>query len=295
MSLLLVALCAFATPPEEVVAVVNGMEITRAEYEAAAARKSPADGERLSSDEKREVVDGLVEEKILYLEALRLGLDRDPKVQKVMVNTLLREQVYANVRNADFSEAELEAYFEAHRGEFVVPEKVQIKRILVTVSEARSEGAARAEAERIRAEVTLDTFSDAAGRYSEDPYRRRGGDVGFVSREGKPGLDPAVVDRAFALELDAISEVFRGDDGFNVITVASRRERVDRTYEQMKGSVLRKVKNERMKALYDTYVAERRGGVKVKVDQRALDAIEVAPRPGLQPPAPDDEELPEPR
>src|SRR5688572_236516 len=72
----------------EVLATVNGVQIGSKEFEQAAARKTPANGESLSIEEKKEVLDGLVEEKLLYAEALRKGLDKDPKVQKVMVNTL---------------------------------------------------------------------------------------------------------------------------------------------------------------------------------------------------------------
>jgi peptidyl-prolyl cis-trans isomerase C len=78
----------------------------------------------LSAAEKKEVADRMVEDELLYEEALKRGLDKDPKVKKVMVNTLLREEVYANVRSADFTDQELQTYFEAHKDEFIVPEKV---------------------------------------------------------------------------------------------------------------------------------------------------------------------------
>ena len=225
----------------------------------------------------RSVLDGLVEEKLLYGEALRKGLDKDPKVQKVMVNTLLREDVYTTVKNSDFTDEVLQAYYEEHKSEFVVPEKVQIKRILVKITDARPDDAAKTEAERIRGEVTKapDSFKDLAAKYSEDPYKRRGGDVGFVSKEGKPGLDPAVVDKAFSLETGAVSEVFKSADGYNIVQVAARREQVERTFQQMKGSVLRKVKNDKMKELYDAYVAKLKQGATIQVDETKLSAVEI--------------------
>jgi parvulin-like peptidyl-prolyl isomerase len=158
-----------------------------------------------------------------------------------------------------------------------VPEKVQIKRILVKVTDARPDDAAKKEAERLRAEVAKnpDSFKDVAAASSEDPYKRRGGDVGFVPREGKPGLDPGVVEKAFSLETNAISEVFKTAEGYNIVQVAARREQVERTFQQMKGSVLRKVKNEKMKELYDSYVSTLRTGAEVKIDEAKLSAVEV--------------------
>jgi peptidyl-prolyl cis-trans isomerase C len=261
----------------EVIATVNGMDIGSREFEQAAARKAPASGDSLSADEKKEVLDGLVEEKLLYAEALRKGLDKDPKVQKVMVNTLLRDDVYSSVKNSDFTDEQLQKYYDDHKSEFIVPEKVQIKRILVKVSDTRDDAAAKALAEKLRAEVVKapDSFKDVAMRDSEDPYKRRGGDIGFVSREGKPGIDQEVVTKAFELQTNAISEVFKTSEGYNIVQVANRREQVERTFQQMKGSVLRKVKNDAMKKLYDDYVAKLKTGANTKVDEAKLGAIEV--------------------
>ncbi len=260
-----------------VLARVGGVTVTQDEFEQAAARKSPAEGETLSETEKREVLDRLVSEKVLYLKALEKGLDKDPKVQKVMINTLLRDEVYGTVRNSDFTEEELQAYFEAHKDEFVVPEKVQVKRILIRVKEDRSDEDAKAEATRLHQELAANPaqFKDLAAKHSEDPYKRRGGDLGFISREGKPGLDSALVDKAFDLEVNELSDVFKTDEGYNILLVANKREAVERTFQQMKGSVLRKVKNEKLKSLYDEYVAKLSANVEVTVDDAALAGIEV--------------------
>ncbi len=262
----------------DVLATVNGMEIGAVAFEKAAARATPEDGEELSGEERHEILDRLVADKVLYQEALAKGLDQDPKVQKVMVNTLLRQEVYAQVRNSDFSDEVLQAYYDEHPDEFVVPEKVQIKRILIRVTDERSDADAKSEAEGLRREVASnpkETFKDVASKHSEDPYRRRGGDVGFVSREGKPGLDQGIVDRAFEMDAGEVSDVFKTSDGYNVIYVANKRERVERTFQQMKGSVLRKVKNEKLKDLYEQYVAQLKQGATVQVNEDKLAAVDI--------------------
>ena len=261
----------------EVIADVGGVPVGSDEFEQAAARKKPAEGNSLSMAEKKEILDRLVDEKLLYKAALSKGLDKDPKVQKVMVNTLLRQEVYANVRNSDFTDEELQAYYEAHKDEFLVPEKVQIKRVLIKVSKERSEGEAMAIAKDVHSKLKADPskFKDLAAKHSEDPYRRRGGDVGFVPRSGKPGLAQAVVDKAFEMGVEELSAPFITDEGVNIIYIANKREEVSRTFQQMKGSVLRKVKNEKLKELYEQYVSSLRDGVEVKIDEAKLGEIEV--------------------
>lgn len=261
----------------EVLATVNGVQIGSKEFEQAAARKTPANGESLSVEEKKEVLDGLIDEKLLYAEALRKGLDKDPKVQKVMVNTLVREEVFNTLKNSDFPDDVLQKYYDEHKSEFVVPEKVQVKRILIKVTPERPDADAKKLAEQLRAQVSgnPDSFKDVAAQNSEDPYKRRGGDVGFVSKEGKPGLDQQIVDKAFTLEVNQVSDVFKTEEGYNIVTVAARREQIERTFQQMKGTVLRKAKNARQQELYEAYVGKLKTGATIKIEEEKLAKIEI--------------------
>ena len=276
----------------ETLATVNGLKVGSEDFKAAAARKVPADGKALSLDEKKDVLKRLVDEKLLYQAALKEGLDKDPKVQKVMVNTLLREAVYAKVKNSDFTDEVLQGYFDENRDDFVVPEKVQIKRILVKVTDERPDDKAKAEAERLHGKLAKDAsqFKDLASNHSEGPYKRRGGDVGFVPADGKPGLDKAIVDEAFKLGVGEISGVFKTDEGYNIVLAANKRDKVERTFQQMKGSVLRKIKNEKLKSLYEGYVDDLREGASIATEDAKLDGIEVEParapkHPGMRMPS----------
>jgi len=275
----------------ETLATVNGLKVGSEDFKAAAARKVPSNGKSLSPDEKKDVLKRLVDEKLLYQAALKEGLDKDPKVQKVMVNTLLREAVYAKVKNSDFTDETLQTYFDENQDDFVVPEKVQIKRILIKVTDERADDAAKAEAGRIQAKLAKDSsqFKDLATNHSEGPYKRRGGDVGFVPKSGKPGLDAAIVDEAFKLNVGDVSGVFKTDEGYNVVMAANKRDKVERTFQQMKGSVLRKIKNEKLKSLYEGYVDGLRTGAKISTEDAKLEAIEVEParapkHPGMRMP-----------
>lgn len=276
-----------ATAPDigEILATVGDVQVGVKEFQIAAARHAPANGESLTPEEKKTILDELIVEKMLFLEARKKGIDRDPKVQKVMMNTLMRQEVYASVRNSDFTEDQLKDYFDVHTDDFVVPEKVQLKRILIKSGPERTPEQAKALAEEIRIKVFADqsAFKDLATQHSEDPYRRRGGDLGFVAKDGKPGIDAAVVEKAFALQVGQVSEVFEAEGGFNVVLVANRRERVERTFEQMKGSVLRKVKSDKYKELHDGYVAGIRPSYPVKIEEAALNSLQVEPARRLIP------------
>jgi parvulin-like peptidyl-prolyl isomerase len=274
-----------AQAAETVVARVGDQSISTAQLQQAAQRSTGQAGQALSLADKQDLLDDLVSESLMHQEALRLGLDRDPKVIKVMVNTLLRDQVYSTVRNSDFSEAELRAYFEAHPSAFVVPEKVQVKLLLIR-SDTHGEREAKALAEQLHWTAVADPaqFSQLAREHSEEAHRRRGGDLGFISRVGKPGLSSEVVARAFELKAGGISPVFSTAQGYQFVQVLNHRAAVNRSFEQMKGSVLRKLKNEQLTQLYDAFVARLKASERVEVDERVLDQLQLQHSGGPVPP-----------
>ena len=82
----------------ETVATVNGSPIGSEDFAMLAARKNPGKGSELSLEERKEVLDDLVTEELLYQKALAEGYDKDPKVKKVMVNALIRKEIYDSIK-----------------------------------------------------------------------------------------------------------------------------------------------------------------------------------------------------
>ncbi len=256
-------------------ATINKMEVGTNDFDRVAKRMRPRAG-AITDEFKQEVMDELVNETLLYQEALRQGIDRDPKIRKMMVNTLLKKDVYGTLDPDSITEEELRAYFEEHKEDFVVPEKVQIKRILLKITDSRPREEARTTAEDLAEQISANptSFKALAQENSQGPYARRGGDLGFVGQKGKPGIDQILIDAAFEMEKGDVSEVLETDDGFNILYVPNRRERVERTFEQMRGSVLRKVKSDRYNELYDAYVGRLEADAKIELDDAAVTSYE---------------------
>lgn len=252
----------------ESLGTVNGMKILAADFDLEASRRLGAAG-NLTAEDRQSIIDSLVEHRLLYQEALRKGLDKDPKVQKMMVNMLLKEDVYASVTAAQIADDELEAYFNEHKDEFIIPEKVQVKRITLAAKEGQSMEDLRKQAAELRAQIQADRsqFRVLAQQHSSGPYAQRGGDLGFLDKDGKPGVPDRVVEVAFGLKKGQVSEPFETAEGVNLVYVPNRRERVERDFAQMKGSVLRKVKSDRYRSQYDDYVGRLRKGAEVVVDE----------------------------
>jgi len=269
--------------PDEVVADVGGGFVTVEEFTSAAGA-TPGAGPSMDLAARKEVLDQLITDEVLLQESLRQGLVRDPKVRKALTQLLLRKEVYDKVSRQDFTDEELKAYYDAHREEFIVPEKLQIKRILVRVGEGHhTEEEARTIIDDARARVKKDpdSFRTVAEQVSEGVHQRRGGDLGFVPRTGKPGVDARVAEVAFGLKMGQVSDVFEADGGLNFVMPVNKRAAVERTFNQMKGSVLRKLRTERFQELTDRYIESLREATPSEVDEDALMKAEIRARPML--------------
>jgi len=289
----------------ETVAIVDGLPIGKSEFIQVAGRKlRTSEGGALTAEDRQAVLDELTEQKILFLEARRKGYDMDPRVQRLLVQLILQDEVYSEVKSADITDDELRRYFEANREDFVIPEKIRLRRIFIkaepTRTNAEAQQLARQAYQRVKGEPNR--FSRVASELSEGPYRGRGGDLGLIGKEPRPGVPQEIIERGFLLKAGDIAEPFEAGGGWNVLFVSERRDRVERTFEQMRGAVVRRAKAQKSQQAYQDYVQGRREAAKVELFADRLDSLRLAGsargsipiEPGLgEPDAPEPTEPPE--
>jgi peptidyl-prolyl cis-trans isomerase D len=146
-------------------------------------------------------------------------------------------------------EAELTAYFNAHRSEFEQTAEVKAAHILIRLDEKATEEqklTARLKTENIRNEISkgLD-FAAAAVKYSEDPgSAKTGGDLGFF----KAGMMvPAFEKAAFALKVGELSQPVQSQFGFHLIKVTDRKEAKNPAFAEVRGKILEQLKETKAK------------------------------------------------
>lgn len=276
----------------------HGGGVTVREFQAAAAR-TPPDGPTLSLEQRQAILDELVDQELLFQEAFARGLYRDPKVKRAMVQQLLKRQVMTEVKQEDLPDSALRAYYAEHVAEFQIPEKAQVRRIFLRIDGRRSEDDARKLAGDLRQQLSADPtkFKALAQEYSDDAYQRRGGDMGYVDRVPDSPHPPELLEKIFTIDVGRVSEPFVAGGGVNLVLVSARREGVERPFEQVKGSVIRRLKSLRFEAASEAYVdsLEAVTAVVRPADDRLL-GVPVDSKTGehgtslLEPP--DDEEAP---
>jgi parvulin-like peptidyl-prolyl isomerase len=144
---------------------------------------------------------------------------------------LLLERMKAAVtEDVKVSEAEIEAYYEAHKADFVEPEARETRHILIAPVRLNEDGtmsttpteadweAARAEVEKVRSEIQNGAkFDVVAGKYSDDAATREsGGELGLVIRgQMVPSFEEAV----FSLSKGELSQPVKTQYGYHLIQV----------------------------------------------------------------------------
>ena len=152
------------------------------------------------------------------------------------------------------------------------PRRRRVRRIFVRIEDEEAREATEELMSDLRRQLIRDPgkFGALAEKHSEDDYQRRGGDLGLITRAGKPGIPEAVIDKAFELRPGQLSDVFETDDGLNLVLTVLRRDAIERTYDQMKGMVMRQVRAQRVKEMKERFVEELRRNYNVTVDQETL-------------------------
>ncbi len=220
---------------DEAIARVNGTTIYASDIaREAAAQKLIRIGDPLpkGSDTYKQVLDDLVDQRLLALEAVRRGLDRDGEAKRRL--QAARERILGNIlvenaiSKAVTDEAIRRMYDE--QAKLSPPgEEVRARHILVKT---------KAEAEAVIAQLKGGAdFAKLALEKSIDPGSRLdGGELGYFSKDAM--VEP-FANAAFALKKGEISEPVQTEFGWHVIQVEARRKQAPPSFDEMRPRIVR--------------------------------------------------------
>ena len=261
-----------------VLAKVDGVTITVKQLEDNINRQSPYIRARYQSKEQKRVfLDNLIRFEVLAKEAERRGLDKDPEViqtmKSAMITKLLKDELEKGIKPEDVPEADMKAYFDAHKDEFDKPEEVRVSAVIVKKKAQADEVAKAAKTEEGKSNKG---FRDLVARYSTDEETKlRGGDLRYFAREATE-LPKPVIEAAFALEKTGdIAGPIAAGGTFYVIKQTGRRKAVVKTYEQVKRQIQNDLYKDRREDSQKQFVDKLRAGAKVEVFEDNLKKVRV--------------------
>jgi peptidyl-prolyl cis-trans isomerase D len=122
------------------------------------------------------------------------------------------------------TQAEIQAYFNAHQSEYSTPEQARSRHILITVpagADAKTDAAAKAKADDILKQIKSGAnFADLAKQYSDDPgSKNSGGELPFAQH----GTMVPEFDKAIFSQKIGDTEIVKSQFGYHIVQVEERK------------------------------------------------------------------------
>ena len=139
---------------------------------------------------------------------------------------------------------ELKSYYNEHRDQYLVPEQVNVRHILIKTPLPGADGkidpkavdTARAKAQDVLKQVKAGgNFADLAKKYSDDPgSAKNGGSYGWI---GKGRMVPEFEKAAFSLPKGGTSDLVQTSYGFHIIHVDDKQDSHVKPLDEVKSQI----------------------------------------------------------
>jgi len=152
--------------------------------------------------------------------------------EQIMVRKLIDQKIGSKV---NISPSEMSDYYEKHINEFIQPEEISLKNILIRPKQGRD----LKESERLAKDISARLkdgcdFAGLAREYSEGPNAQDGGSMGYVK---KGDLLPDIEAVVFNLKAGEVSNVIQTNLGYHIFKVEDKRERRTREFAEVRHDV----------------------------------------------------------
>ncbi len=237
---------------------VNGDKLTAPELDSL----SPQ-GFEVTRENLPKILDKWVSNTLMYQEALRRGLEKEPQIQAhlkrlerdYLVNELL-DRITTNVKVGQDQEMQ---YFNQHKDEFSY--EVKIARIVLADSLMAAQTLVELKAGA--------DFTKMAKERSQDVALEAGAESRYFARNvGDPrmGGDPAVAEAIFALSAGQISDVVPSQEGYQIIRLVDKKKvKADATFAEAKDEIEAILSYRRSQAVVDSVLTALREKAKIEL------------------------------
>ena len=242
-------------------------------------RGSQSQASGMSTEQHRSILDDLINDELLYQEALRLGLNERPEIKARIRDLLLSEQVSEQISRDNISEQEAQAYFEENRADFETEAQITKMGIITIRVQNGDEASAKATIDQIHeqlvearneSETALSaTFREIAQSKSQDRYARKGGITYRVKRDEQP-FSREVMDHAFELPAGSFGSPIRGTSGWHIVWSQQKSDAKSMDYEARRHDVFTELKKQKRQELEAAFLAELRSKATVTINDDVL-------------------------
>jgi parvulin-like peptidyl-prolyl isomerase len=227
-----------------------------------------------TASQRRGLLNQLILEEILYRRALESKMTDDPHVRDLL-GSQERSLLARMVIEKEFAEkikitpVDLHTYYEAHKKEFVTPERIKIAHILLP-NETDANNA-------LNTMKTADDFEDLAKNISMDEATRdNGGRIpGWIEKDDEiiPGIGKSADAQRIIFATDTgrvASEPVITDKGAHVIKVLEHEKERQKGFDEVKNDVFRSLRSQKERDVQQRLLHELEKQYDVVIHQTAF-------------------------
>ena len=233
--------------PPEAMALVNQRPILRSDFITQVQTQYSVRFADTTAAQRGKVLDDMIDEEMMVQRGLEVDLPSfDPDVRTALVAGV-ELQLFADVLAQKPSEAELQAYYDAHRGNYVQDGVMQMRDLVATVSPQRPQERAQHDATAAMAALRHGDALDTVMQQYLLTDSRRLLDSGHVDTgdvfdfAARARLLPAVFAVAHTLTTGQVSEPIDAADGVHVVVMVKRVPPAQRSFAAVSNEVWRDV------------------------------------------------------
>jgi peptidyl-prolyl cis-trans isomerase C len=265
---------AAAVDATEVVATYNGKKLTSADVVQEIERlPGPSRAYLSAPDRKRQFVENMILNDLLFTEAQKAGYDKDPDIEKQVADMRKRLVVQRLMREYQtpptITDDDAKKYYDENPNLF---SSTQIKASHILVKDEET-------AKRLHAELVADPskFADIAKQESIDKTSgAKGGDLG---KFGQGRMVPEFERVAFSLKPGQLSDPVKTQYGWHIILVTDRQEGERKPFDQVKEQIKTTLRNKRLQDAVQAKFDALKKAANLKIDDAALAKVTPPPAP----------------
>lgn len=233
---------------EKILAVVGTKSITEADVNNFIAALGQRGQAYQNPQGRAMVLEQLINKALLVLDATRNLYEREPEFKaelaRVKEDLLANYAVEKTVRDVRITDAEVEAYYNENKAQFVKEPTVNASHILVDSEEKANDILAQLNAGSI-------SFEDAAKQYSTCPSAKEGGSLGdFTRGQMVPEFDEA----CFTMEVGETRGPVKTQFGYHLIRLNAKGDAAEMPYAQIKDQLKDKLLGEKQQKAYQSKI-----------------------------------------
>jgi len=244
-SLVAIALLTSSLTASDILATVNGKNITKQDAEAFVRAASPkAHFSQLTPAQQNMIKERLVEKELFRELAEKEGLANDPEfksaLKKIKDELLVNLWMKKQLENAIVSDSEAKEFYEKNKDKFMQKESVHARHILVKDEKTAKEIANQLKG--LKGEALKTKFIALAKEKSTGPSGPKGGDLGnFTKGQMVPEFSKAV----WALKVGEVTpNPVKTQFGYHIIYLEGKNAASTVPYEKVKDRIILSLKQQ---------------------------------------------------